>query len=160
MSALSNEIDKIICYLKAHGRDRLTEQDVLYLSCEVKEIEAFELANCILDGNSAGAFSVLNEMKKRKERPEILLSGISRVIGDLTAVKSYLESGTPPSEIEKIMKFHSYKLSLYSKTASRMSIRALRSLHQKCYDADILIKSSPVNAYTVIERLALETGRR
>ena len=157
---LSGEINKLCCYLKANGRDKLTLEDVLNVSCERKEIEAFDFANAILEGSASKAFSVLGEMKKRREKPEIILSGISRVVGDLTVIKTLLDSGYNLSDVEKALNLHSYKVSLYAKSASRTPLSTLKKINEDCYKADISIKSSSNNSYTVLERLVYEALKR
>lgn len=160
MYTLSGEIDKLCCYLKANGRDKLTEEDVVRICGERKEIGAFELANAILDRSPARAFAVLSEMKKVKERPEAILSGISRTISDLLTVKVLIDSGMSMQTIEKRLVMNSYRLSLYSKSAAKNSHSDLKNVLDRCYEADKLIKSTQLNSYTVLERLAIEASRR
>jgi DNA polymerase-3 subunit delta len=160
MYALSNEIDKLVCYLKAQGREKLTTEDVIAVCGERKEIAAFDFANAILDLDTAKAFSVLNEMKKQKEKPEIILGSISRVICDLEIIKYATENGISLSDVSKKLKFHEYKAGLYAKSASRTTLDRLRALTEKCYEADLLIKSSKLDNYVILERLVVETTRR
>lgn len=160
MFTLSAEIDKLCCYLKANGRDRLTEEDIKAVCGEKREFGAFELANAILDGSPARAFAVLSELKKIKERPEVILSGISRTLCDLITVRVLIDSGMSMQVIEKKLGMNSYKLSLYSKSAAKNSLSDLNGVLERCYEADKLIKSSSLNSYTVLERLAIEASRR
>ncbi len=160
MYTLSFEIEKLCWYLKAQGREKLTEADVLTVSSESKEIAAFDFANAILDGNPDAAFSILNELKRRKEKPEILLSGISRVVCDLVAVKVLVDAGLPSSVIASRLKMHEYKTSLYVKSASRCGTSRLSRLAERCYEADLLIKSTPLDSYVVLDRLATEAAAR
>ena len=160
MYALSNEIDKLSCYLKTQGREKLTSDDVIAVCGERKEIAAFDFANAILDLDAQKAFFVLGEMKKQKEKPEIILGSISRVICDLEIIKYSSENGISLSEIAKKLKFHEYKASLYAKSASRTTVKRLRELTEKCYEADLMIKSSRLDNYVILEQLVVETTRR
>ncbi len=160
MFTLSSEIDKLCWYLKAQGRERLTEADVLLVSSQVKEIAAFDLANSILDGKADAALSVLNEMKRRKEKPEILLSGISRVICDLLSVKVLADSGLAQAAIGSRLKMHEYKVGLYAKSAARMTYPRLHDMTERCYGADLLIKGGSMDPYAVLDRLAAEAAVR
>lgn len=160
MYTLSNEIDKLCCYLKARGRDRLEYEDIRTVCSERKDIAEFEFTNAILDGSTDRAFAVLSEMKKSKEKPEIILSGISKTIGDLYIIKTMLGEGYSLDYIAKKLAYHSYKVSLYAKSASKTDIGTLKMLNERCYDADMLIKSTSVDSYTVLERLAVEASRR
>lgn len=160
MFTLSSEIEKLCWYLKAQGRETLTEADVLSVSSESKEIAAFDFTNAILDGNPGAAFSILNELKLRKERPEILLGSIARVVCDLLTVKVLTDSGLPASAIASRLSWHEYKTSLYVKSASRCGAQRLHHLAERCYEADLLIKSTKVDSYTVLDRLAAEAAVR
>ncbi len=160
MYTLSSEIEKLCWYLKAQGRETLTEEDVHLVSSESKEIAAFDLANAILDGRADAAFSILNEMKRRKERPEILLSGISRVICDLVTVRSLCDAGLSVGSIASRLTMHEYKVGLYAKSAARCDAARLSEMADRCLTADRLIKHTSVDSYTVLERLAVEAAAR
>lgn len=160
MFALSGEIDKLACYIKSQGRERLTREDVLYVGTERKEIAAFDFVNAISDAKTDRAYYILGDMIKQKEKPEIILASISRTIGDMSIIKALSNSGMTIPDIAKKLKFNEYRATLYAKSASRISSERLKDLTRRCYEADIQIKSTPVNSYTVLERLVAETSRR
>ncbi len=160
MYTLSGEIDKLSCYLKSQGREKLTLDDVLLVCGERKDIAAFDFTNSIIDGNVSKALSILDEMIKQKEKPEIILSGVSRTICDLEAIKYCSESAISLSETAKRLKLHEYKASLYAKSAARTSLARLRELSERCYEADLLIKSSRVDSYVVLQHLVVEASKR
>ena len=160
MYLLSSEIAKLSWYLKGKGRERLTVEDVRAVSSESKEIAAFDLANAILDGRTDEALSILNEMKRRKEKPELLLSSISRVIGDLEVIKTLTDGGMTHAAIASRLKMGEYKVSLYAKNAARREMSRLHAMLERCYEADLRIKSSKVDSYTVLDRLAAEAASR
>ena len=160
MYTLSSEIDKLAWYLKSQERERLTEKDILLVSSETKEIAAFDFANAILKNRADEALSVLNEQKKRKEKPELLLGGISRVICDLLAVKVLSDAGIPSSGIASRLKMHEYKVGLYLKSAARTEAGRLERLTESCHEADRLIKSTALDRYGILERLAVEAAAR
>lgn len=160
MFILSSEIEKLCWYLKAQGRERLTEADVLLVSSESKEIAAFDFTDAILDGRWDAAYSILNELRLRKEKPEILLGGISRVICELLTVRVLMDGGLPVSAIASRLSWHEYKVSLYVKSASRCETARLHRLAERCYEADVLIKSTQVDSYMVLDRLAAEAAVR
>lgn len=165
MYTLSSEIEKLICYLKEKGRERLTPVDVFLVCSEAKEIAAFDFANAILDRQPERAFAILCELKRRKEKPEIILSGISRVIADLSIVKTLGDSGMTPATISSRLKahgviMHEYRVKLYLRSAERTSASSLKALLERCYEADMTVKSTGVDSYAVLDRLAAETAGR
>ena len=90
----------------------------------------------------------------KKEKPELILAGISKVICDLAAVKALSDSGLGCRDIAQKLKMHEYKASLYYKSASKCSCEALDRAIELCHDADIRIKNSNLDCYTVLDGLA------
>ncbi len=160
MSSLANEIKKLSAYLKFSGREKLTVEDVMLVSSESKEIEAFDLTNALLDGRSADALSIVSELKLRKEKPEIILSGITRVISELLIVRSLIDSGATPASVSQKLNMHSYRAGLYFKNASKTDSGTLKKLLAICHDADVRIKSTSLDSYAVIDRLTVEASVR
>ncbi len=160
MSVLSSEIEKLCWYLKASQREKLTEADVALVTSESKEIAAFDFTNAILDGKVSKALSILTELRLKKEKPEMILSGISKVICELCAVKTLMESGAGAQIIAQKLKMHPFKTGLYMKSASATDSDKLRRLASICYDADIRIKSTPLDSYVILDRLTVESATR
>ena len=160
MYTLSHEIEKLTCYVKARGDERLTEADVAAVSSEVKEVAAFDFSNALLDGSTDRAFSILNEMKRRKEKPEIILGEVSRMICDLLTMKVLTDSGLTVSAIAARLKKHEYRVGLYVKSASRRELSRLQYMVERCYEADLLIKASQLDRYAVLDRLVAEAAVR
>lgn len=160
MYTLSSEIDKLIGYLKAEGREKLTVADVSSVSSPVKEIAAFDFANAVSSGRVEEAFAILGELKKRKEKPEVILSDIARSIGDMYIVKTLAEEGRGLGEIVERTGMHEYRAKRCLQSVSRLSLARLVYLTERCYDADIRIKSTKVDSYDVLERLVIESSMR
>ncbi len=160
MSVLSLEIEKLCWYLKGVGRDKLTEKDVAYVASESKEIAAFDFTNAIIDGRVDVALYILNDMRLKKEKPEIVLSSITKVICDISSVKALLDSGLPSSSVSEKLGMHSYKAGIYIKSASRTDSDRLRQLVEICYEADKKIKLTQLDKYAVLDRLTVEAAVR
>ncbi len=160
MTSLSSEIEKLCWYLKSLGREKLTTADVALVTAGSREIAAFDFANAVLDGKVSEAFSILTELRLRKERPEIILGGISRVICDLRLVRELLEEGADAQRIAQRLRMHPVKVKLYVRSASRTDAATLRRLAAICYDADVRIKSTPLQSYDVLDRLTVQATMR
>lgn len=156
MFRLKSEIDKLSAYILSHERNNVTESDIEDITVHIKSIDPFDFANAILDGDMDKAFYILADMKERKEKPEIILSQVSRVYDDLCTIKSLYESGMPSQTIAAKLKIHEYKTKLYLKSASKRSLNAIRKAVDLCFDADIKIKSTALDNYTVLDRLVIE----
>ena len=156
MFRLKNEINKLSAYILSGGRNNVTSDDITNITIHVKAIDPFDFANAILDGNTDKAFYILSDMKERKEKPEIILSQVSRVYCDMCVIKSLYESGMTSQLIAGKLKMHEYKTSLYLKSASKRSLKTLRRAVDICFDADIKIKSTALDNYAVLDRLVIE----
>lgn len=156
MYRLKSEIDKLSANILSHGRDHVTEDDIENITVHTKSIDPFDFANAILDGNMDKAFYVLTDMKERKEKPEIILSQVSRVYDDLCMIKSLHECGLSSQMIASKLKIHEYRTSLYLKSTSKRSIDALRHAVELCFEADVKIKNTALDNYAVLDKLVVE----
>lgn len=159
MFRLKSEIDKLSAYLLSHGRNNVSVDDIDNIVVHVKTIDPFDFANAMLDNNMEKVFYILSEMKKNKERPEIILSQISRVYGDLCMIRSLHESGMSAKLISSKLKMHEYRVSLYLKNTMKRSLDGLRNAVESCYDADVKIKSTALDNYAVLDKLVVEISQ-
>lgn len=152
MYTLAGEVEKLSFYVIGNGRRNVTRDDVLNVSSAEIAVDAFTLANAILDGRSEDAINALSVMKFKRVEPVILLSEVSRVICDLISVKSLADGGCSLSEISSILKMNEYKVKLYAQGAASKSLKRLKNAVALCSEADIAIKLSP-QGYIPLERL-------
>ncbi len=160
MTTLSSEIEKLCCYALARvaGTEQpaaVSEQDIRVVVPHNKEINTFDFANAILNGDLDTAFYILSDMKRRKERPEIILASVSKVYTDLYLYKSLSESGEGPKDIATRLKRNEYQISLYLRSAGRMTAERLFSAVEQCAKADARIKSTALDAYEVLDELVI-----
>ena len=73
--------------------------------------------------------------------------------------KSLLEAGLTKEEISKETGLHSFRVDRFLKAASGKSTARLEKALALCMDADMKIKSSPINDYTVLDRLVMRLCR-
>ncbi len=152
MFTLSSECEKIAYYVLQNGRSTITADDIKNISASVIDADAYALANAILDGRHSDAIHALNVMRFNRVDPIVILSEVSRVVGDMLAVKLLLLQGQPVSEIYQILKMKEYKAKIYAAAAQNRSEERLRRALLLCSQADLNLKLSP-QGYTAIERL-------
>ena len=155
MFILKNEIEKLIAFAKSKGIVNVASEHIAYVSSRYTEIGAFDFANALLAGNKRAAFEILSDMKIRKEPAQIVLSSVSRIASELLSVKTMLEAGMNPVEIGQKMRMKDYPLRLRIDSVRRKTAEEISLLCEKCYEADITLKSSGADAYTVLENLIL-----
>lgn len=152
MFSLSKETEKLSFYVLGHGRKEVTALDVELVACSVMTQEAYALANAILDGNYSEALDALNVMKFKRIEPTIVLGEVSRSICDLFYIKVLQESGTPISEMARILNSKEFRIKLYANATANKSRESFERAIRLCSEADISLKSTSLG-YTAIERL-------
>lgn len=156
MTLLNNEAAKLAGYVLQNGRNSITEEDI-YLVCScVTEFDTFAFSNAILNEGSESSLSIINDMKRRKESPEMILGSIIRVYSDLYTIKALLENGIMKAEIAQKTKMHEYKAGLYIQKAKNLSKNGLEKAISLCREADVKIKSTALDSYNIIEVLIIK----
>lgn len=155
MFILKNEIDKMIGYILSRGGESVTKEIVNLVASSYTEIGAFDFVNSLLSGNKKRAFTILSDMKMRKEPVQIILSAVSKLAGELLAIKAMVSAGANLKEIGDKLKIKEYPLKLRLETVRGKSLEELSLLVERCYDADLTMKSSSLNTYVVLENLLL-----
>ncbi len=152
MFTLSSETEKLSYYALANGRSQVTTDDVDRVAVSELSVDSFALANAVSEGRYEDAMHALAALKFRREDPIMILSEVSRVIADLTAIQALREEGLPQGEIASLLKMNEYKVKLYLNGAGGRSMKRLRRAVELCSEADLALKQSP-QGYIAIERL-------
>nr|MBQ4318113.1 hypothetical protein [Clostridia bacterium] len=92
-------------------------------------------------------------MKSQKEKPEIILATVTRVIGDLLLVSSLAEKGASKAEIAQRTKIHEFKVSIYLNRLKRLPPTYASAALERCMECDRMLKSTALDGYALIERL-------
>ena len=153
MFTLANEVDKVACYIRAHGRDTLTEADIRTAAIPAMEYDAFAFTNAITERRRADALEILADLKLRRVEPLFILSEVSRVVCDLLAIRAMADGGRTPAEIGSELKMHEYRVGLYLKQARKTDLALLRNAVTAAEAADRALKRSAADGYGIIERL-------
>lgn len=153
MFTLANEVDKVACYIRAHGRDTLTEADIRTAAIPAMEYDAFAFTNAIMERRRADALDILADLKLRRVEPLFILSEVSRVVCDLLAIRTMADGGRTPAEIGSELKMHEYRVGLYLKQARKTDASLLRNAVAAAETADKALKRSAADGYGIIERL-------
>ncbi len=150
MFFLSAETDKAAFYVKSHGRDTVTQDDILNVTIPSAEYDAFALTNAIGARKRGVAIDILKELKFKKTDPIIIMGEITKTVCDMTSVITLSKEGLTQSEISSVIKLHEYKISLILKNS--LSLEVCRNMLARCREADLELKNSG-DGYAVIEKL-------
>lgn len=158
MYTLSGEAAKLCAYIHADGRRSLTDADIKLVTCANTEQEEFAFSNAVLDGDTGRAFRIMAEFKAKKEKPELILAGISSVLCGLKLIRVLSGAGLSTRDIAAKTKIHEYKVGLYQKCLRRRSDEELDMLLSLCGDTDLKIKSTGLDSYMLIDRMIAVIG--
>lgn len=140
MTTLAGEIDKLCAYIKSNGKERLTKEDILFVSCQNVENDTFALSNALLARNKEAAFEALREMKINHVEPIVAVAGITRAYCELAEVMKYAECGLSKAEISSKMTMHSYKVGLCLDAICRWGEDRVHRAIDLCVEADEAVK--------------------
>ena len=159
MFVLANEVQKLASYTLAKGETAVNFDDISLVCCTSKESGAFDFTNAILEGNAPRALELLTDMRRRKEKPEIVLAGIIETLANLYLVKRMTEAGKKPAEIAAETGLHEYRVKLFVQSSAGKGAKRLQKALELCTESDEKIKNTSLENYTVLEILVLRLCR-
>ncbi len=160
MDTLSNEIEKLVCALKAENRTSLAEHDLEAVTSPTAEEDAFGLSNAILSGDAATAYRKLGDLRRRRIDPLIVLGSVSKLYGEMVAICRLRDEGVPPADISRLLRIHEYPLSLRLRALQGRDESIPARALEACRALDAAAKGAGgVNTYVGLERLVAEFVR-
>lgn len=149
---LRNEMDKLIAY--AHGGE-ITDEMIRRLVVRNTEVRIFSLSDSIARNDFDTAFLQLHGLFEQNEKPEVILSVLSSVYLDMYRMRTALESGKSVSEVAADFKYgkREFLLKNAASNAKRFSTAVLREFLDIILEADIQLKSKPVDRQILLETL-------
>lgn len=151
MEVLNNEVTKLSVYLKANGRDSLTDEDVELVCPSSAESDAFAIQNAVIEGNAKKAFRALSDMKNRRTEPQIIIGMLAKTYSSLSCVALLAEEGLGFDEIQKISGLASYPLGLYMKAYKKLGTKKISESLKALVKADASSKQGGIAGYQAIE---------
>lgn len=155
MYILASEVEKLAAYAKSVGLASVGIDHVRLVCSPNKVFGAFDFSNALIANDRRAAFAVLAAMKKRREPPERILGTISKISGELLAVRTMTDSGVPRAEIGKILGIADYPLGLRISAAARSTPEKLAAALRAVNEADKKLKTTSTDGYLLIEQLIL-----
>ena len=119
MEVLSLEVKKLSGYAKANGMDSIDVATVNEVTSSTPECDAFALSGAIIERNTEKAFFALSDLKSRRVEPLVIVSMLERTYSELLNIALLCEDGKSPQDIEKLMRMHRYRVTLYIKAAKQ-----------------------------------------
>lgn len=151
MDVLANEVEKLSAFLKVRGRDTLMAEDVSMVASSTPECDTYALTDAILSRNKAAAYLALDEMKRERQDPIMIMGMMAKTYTELLTVVTMLDSGISQAGIETATGMHPYKVKSYIKAKSLFKPGAPAAILGELSRADVGSKYGGVSGYTAIE---------
>lgn len=151
MDVLANEVVKLSAYLKTRGRDTLTPLDVTEVASSTPECDTYALTDAILTRNKPAAYLALDEMKRERQDPTMIMGMMAKTYSELLTVTAMLEGGTPQAEVERTTGIHPYKVKSYIRASKLFKAGAPAAILNELSRVDVGAKYGGVSGYTAIE---------
>lgn len=169
MYRLTGELAKTAAYAavraeRDHAAPVVTLEDAKACVTVTDEDDAFGLANCMMNGDMAGALSLLRVKMAKREEPLLIMGQIARSVSDLYAAAAFSADGRDLSDFAAAMKMNAYRAGLCYRAAAKTSPARYADALELCLAADRRLKSGlggSSDSYAPIERLicSLAAGR-
>ena len=159
MFNLSNEVEKLICYTLQKGQKILDPSDIEQVCCGRSIDGAFDFTDALLHGQSERACRLLAGMKEKRDKPENILGGVVDTLSGMYTVKLLTAQGLSKEEIASKTGMHSFRVKKFFDATVGKSAQRLAKALELCLSADLQIKSSSLDSYTVLDRLVLRLCR-
>ena len=153
LTALMSETDKLIDY--CHGQTEISADDVRAVCVARSEYKVFELAQTILMGRSAQAFSMLRTMLADGEAALMLLALLIRQCRQVYDVNLYLKQRMPQPAMAGQLGIPPFAVRQLIPIANKYSIDQLGRMVETCTDLEYRVKSGQLPEEGVMEQAML-----
>ena len=150
---IDSELRKLATYA---GDDAVSEDAVRELVSQVREANAFALADAIVEGRAEAAIKLFQQRMADGDSPLRLLALIARQYRLLIQAKELQAQNVRPADIGKRLGIHSFVAQRILQQAPPYSIEQLRAAYARLLEADLSIKRGIYNDETALELLIFE----
>ena len=151
MTVILNELEKICAYKK---EGTILKSDIDAVVVKNVQAKAFDLAKALTANNCDMAMDILDSLFYMREEPINILGAIITPYIDMYRAKIYVSGGMRAEDGGKDFNYRNkeFRLTNGARTASKYSMEQLRKFLEVLYDADSMLKSSPVDGRIILEQ--------
>lgn len=160
MTALSCEMQKLCAYLHANGRTAVVRDDIALVCTSTDTAGDFAISNAVRERDIGALTRVYTILKNEKTDAMSLFFQISGAITELWKIKTGLADGYSKEELMRIHGMKEYPMRLAMQGCAKYNLDTLQRLTELCAETDILLKSTPVDGYVLVERILCAMSAR
>jgi DNA polymerase-3 subunit delta len=150
IKTILNEVEKICGYV---GEGEITKKDIDSLAVKCLQARVYDLSKFILQGNSDGAYNVLNVLFSQKEEPIAILSVISSCYIDMYRVKCAKSANENEMGLSDYFSYkgREFLIRNASRDCRNISFESLRKAIDILSNTDELLKSTSIDKNLLLE---------
>ena len=151
---LESQLEKIFLYLGE--QKEITIESIRGLSTSLKEYTIFDLQNSIGKKNKAASFKVLSNLLNNGMEPVQIISMLNRYFSGLARITELTNQKVNEYQIARILGTHPYYLKDYQSARKLYNDKNLACVFSALLKADITLKTSSLDNYTLLSVLIAE----
>ena len=151
MAKIMVEIDKLVAYIGE--RSSIEDLDVQEIVSRSLEYQIYELTDALAKKNSVKVYSILNDMKAKKDEYKTLPALIFAHFRRLFHIA--LNSGASNSELAKMLGVKEFAVKMSQGQAKMFSKSALKKINELCIGLDFDLKQSNISIENTIELIVI-----
>lgn len=151
---LEAQLEKIILYIA--DEKEITIDSIRGLSTSLKQYTVFDLQNALGKKNKANSLKVANNLLKNGTEPIQIIAMLNKYFSGLARLPELTSNNTNEFQIARILGTHPYFLQDYHNARRLYSNQQLAGVFSALLKADISLKTTSIDDYTLITVLIAE----
>lgn len=151
---ISNELAKLAAYVNQKTID-VAEVDLLVVSPFATDI--FALTDSIGERRTKRSLQLIHQELGAGTHPLALIATFARHIRTLYAVQQAISGGMKMESVASVLGLHPYVVQKAASQSKQFAARELRDWHHRLIDCDKELKTSPVDAETLLQLLVVKS---
>ncbi len=153
-NALESQLEKIFIYVG--DNKEITIESIRGLSTSLKQYTIFDLQNAIGKKNKSAALKVLFNLLKNGMEPIQVIAMLNKYFTSLARLNELVATNTNEFQVARIMGTHPFYLKDYHSARRMYSDKHLTDAFSALLKADLSIKTTSLDDYTLLSVLIAE----
>lgn len=153
-TALESQLEKIFIYIGENKE--ITIDSIRGLSTSLKQYTIFDLQNAIGKKNKANALKVAHNLIKNGSEPIQIIAMLNKYFSGLARLTELTAANTNEFQVARILGTHPFYLKEYHAARRSYSDKQLGSVFTSLLKADLSVKTTSIDDYTLISILIAE----
>jgi len=154
LEVMANELDKVCTYVG--DRKRIEVDDLELMLTATAEANVFKMIDMLSLRKAKDAVELLNDCLRKSEAPLMILALMVRQFRNLLLIKKLLQRHYNEKEIAQKLNLQPFVVSKGIKQCYKYTEQDLRVAMEKLLNTEVALKSTNVDARSLMERLVVE----